>query len=85
MSEDVTKKRGRGDGEQQGFSLVPIEGDPGSRKQLKLAGECYGGVRDTGLRRVAGIHLLFSLQELRRCWGQLRLRQRASEQCSWRW
>jgi hypothetical protein len=53
MSEDVTKKRGRGDGEQQSFSLVTIEGEPGSRKQLKLAGECYSGVRDTGLRRVA--------------------------------
>jgi hypothetical protein len=36
MSEDVTKKRGRGDGEQQGFSLVTVEGEPGSRKQLKL-------------------------------------------------
>ena len=55
MSEDVTKKRGRGDGEQQGFSLVTIEGEPGSRKQLKLAGECYGGVTDTGFRRVAGV------------------------------
>ena len=56
MSEDVTKKRGRGDGEQQGFSLV---GDPGSWKQLKLAGECYGGVTDTGLRRVAGVSSVF--------------------------
>jgi hypothetical protein len=57
MSEDVTKKRGRGDAER--FGLVVIEGDPGSRKQLKLAGKCYGGVRRTGLRRVAGVLSVF--------------------------
>jgi len=73
MSEDVTKKRGRGDGEQQGFSLVTIEGEAGPRKQLKLAGEYYGGVAATGLRRVAGVlSVFFSLQERRRCWRQLR-------------
>ena len=44
MSEDVTKKRGRGDGEQQMFALYTAEEDHGSRKQLKLDGECYGGV-----------------------------------------
>jgi hypothetical protein len=55
-NKDVTKRVRDGESEQQGVSLVE---DPGSRKQLKFAGEYYGGVAATGLRRVAGVLSVF--------------------------